>query len=453
MTDTNAPELDGVNADVEFDTELETDADAGIVVVDQGLDAEPDIDANDDGDSIPVEKWLEEAATMTQEIYRPEIVPSQSPNGLTKVASMSSTTTSAGHEPGPQPPNGKGNLGTAGNQLVNGLDPGADQQRAGSGSEIIGSFRPIASAGPAGAGEMEPGGRDGSVVIGIVQTLPNGRFSRPIPVNSVLGPSTVGRILGLLALVVGLVAIGGGAGYWGARFVPERWTAEAEIIMDAGLDQPDRYLATQQVLVQSSTVLDRAVAELPVDRTYVEDELKVFPIDSGLALGLTFVDQDPDLARSVVDSVLSSFMTEVRASEADTTSVVYRQRLEQLVEQRDMVEQRLAALEKENAEAEAGELPIPYPGDVRRLSTESDQLLAQIVALEESLLNLEIDAIERVDAVIVTEPRVLAEPTWPKPLALAAVGMLAGAVLAVLCLFLLSARRAAAEAALAEGTP
>ncbi len=362
----------------------------------------PDVDAGD-RESIPVEEWLEEVATITRDIHRPE-------------------------------------LETGAQSLDGSNTPSAP------GSEIVGSFRPIVSTGPAGSADPGRGRQEGSVVIGIVQTLPNGDYSRPIPLSAGPRLPDLNRILSLVMVVVGLMALGGVVGYGAAGLIPERWTAEAEIIMEAGQEQPDRYLGTQQVLVQSSAVLDRAVTELPVDRTYVEDELKVFPIESGLALAINFVDNDPELARAVVESVLASFMAEVDAGAADTTAAVYRQRLDQLVEQRNLVEQRLAALEKANAEAESAELPLPYPGDVRRLATESDQLLGQIVTLEETLLNLEIGAAQRVDAVIVTEPRVLAEPTWPKPLALAAVGMLAGAVLAALGLFLLSGYEAAASA-------
>lgn len=439
MTDTENRTMqhDSPANDFDSDSNTETDADSH--------DREP----------IPVEEWLEEVATMTQEIYRPEVVSARSVNSPTKAAPMNPT--SAEQESGTRAERREHGTSLEPQHPASGHGgDGQDTEHQGAmtagSTEILGSFRPIASAGPDGARDLEPGSRDASVVIGIVQTLPNSHYSRPVPVRSAAGPLGAGRLLGLMALVLTLVALGGGAGYGAARFIPERWTAEAEIILDAGLDQPDRFLGTQQVLVQSSTVLDRAVADLPVDREYVEEELKVFPIESGLALGITFVDEEPEVARSVVESVLSSYMDEVKAGETDTTSIVYRQRLEQLTEQRNLVEQRLTALEKANAEAESAELPLPYPGDVRRLATESDQLLAQIVVLEETLLTLEIGAVQREDAVIVTEPRVLAEPTWPKPLALAAIGMLAGAILAVACLFLLSARRDAEVASTVEDT-
>lgn len=76
------------------------------------------------------------------------------------------------------------------------------------------------------------------------------------------------------------------------------------------------------------------------------------------------------------------------------------------------------------------------------MSLESERLLAQIDALEDALLADEVASIDRIDAQIVTAPRVLSEPSWPKPLAFTALGLLVGSVVAAAVLFLLASRRA-----------
>jgi uncharacterized protein involved in exopolysaccharide biosynthesis len=248
-------------------------------------------------------------------------------------------------------------------------------------------------------------------------------------------------VVSALAFALALIALGGAAGYVIALYLPDRWTAEAEVVLDPGSVSVDRHLATQQVLMQSSAILDRAVEDLPVDRDYVEEELKIFPIEASTALGINFIDTDPELARSVVAAVLSSFMTEVDVASVDFSTPIYRQRIDELTTQRQELERRLRGLEAANSEAEAAEQPLPYPAEVRRMALESEQLLAQISSLQDAVVAEEVATLARTDATVVTQPRVLTEPTWPNPLVFTALGLLVGLVVAVIALFLLASRR------------
>jgi len=448
-----------VNEQTAIETEppqAQQDDDASIVPeVEVGLDDHETRDdetggGSDDGsdgdgsDRIPVEEWLEQAASMTREILRPDIVDESSPaDRAHRRRTLVTARRSTASEPDAGP------SGTVGpDDPGDSRSTGSNQQKGSStsqpGKEIVGAFRPVLSAGsdgrwtPAGSDQDD----DNRVIIGIVQTLPTNDVTRPLPLDrsSQQSPLTAER-LGALALVVAvLMTIGGGAGYFIADRMDERWTAEAEVVLDVGQEQADRYLATQQVLIQSSAVLERAVVELPVDRDYIEKNLKVFPVESSTALGITFVDTDASLARSVVSTVLDAYLVEVESEATSTTRDVYRRRLDELAEQRQLIEGRLIPLQAANAEAEAAELPPPHPSEVRRLSLESEQLLSQMAQLEEAMLAAEVEERSRIGALVVTEPRLLSEPAWPKPLALAAVGMLVGLVIAVLFLFLASIR-------------
>ena len=280
------------------------------------------------------------------------------------------------------------------------------------------------------------------VLMAAAAALVEARAEAPIEADRLRRQRDRWSVMAAFAFGIFLVALGGGSGYGLAQYLPDRWTAEAEVVVDPGNDQVDRHLATQQVLMQSSTVLDRAVDELPEDRDYVEERLDVVPIESSNALLITFVDEDPERAKSVVAAVLGSFMVEVDVAATDLTRPIYEARIEELSQQREQLEKRLKMLERANAEAEAAELAQPYPGDVRRLSLESEQLLAQINGLEEALLVDEVAVTVRADAQVVTAPRILSEPTWPKPLAFTAFGLLVGSVVAAAVLFLLASRRA-----------
>ena len=271
------------------------------------------------------------------------------------------------------------------------------------------------------------------------------RVEAPAPTAPAVGASRPrGRLAVVSAVLIFLVlsGLGGAVGYGLTRYLPERWTAEAEVILDPGTVQVDRYLDTQKVLLESSTILDRAVADLPIDRDELEDDLKVFPIEASTALGINYVDEDPDLARSVVAVVLDSFMVELELEAIDVSRPIYETRIADLGAQRDGLDQRLKRLEAANAEAEAQELPPPHPAEVRRLTLESERLLARINGLEETILIADAAAATRTDAQVVTEPRVLTEPTWPKPLAFTALGLLVGSIVAAVVLFLVASRRA-----------
>ena len=287
--------------------------------------------------------------------------------------------------------------------------------------------------------------RDGEVIVGLTPgaSANDDYLMASSPAGGGAGRSRHGRpsVIWALALALVLILLGGGAGYGIALYLPDKWTAEAEVVLDPGTQTPDSHLATQQVLMESSVILDRAVGELPVDRDYVENELKVFPIEASTALGINFVDSDPELARDVVAAVLGSFMTEVDVVTADFSTPIYLQRIEDLTAERQELERGLRDLEAANAQAEANEEPLPYPAEVRRMALESEQLLAQISTLNDAVLTAEVATLERTDATVVTEPRILSDPTWPNPLVFTALGLLVGLVVAAIVLFLLASRR------------
>lgn len=250
-----------------------------------------------------------------------------------------------------------------------------------------------------------------------------------------------GGALSPMAFALALVLLGGIAGYVMALYWPKQWTAEAEVVLDPGNDPVDRYLDTQIVILQSSVVMDQAVAELPVTRRYVEDSLEIFPIEASSALALNFADADPELATDVVETLLNAFMTSIDVEATDFTTPLYEQQIDELTRQRDELENRLIYLELANARADAIDQPQPYPADTRRLSLESEDLLSRITALRNTILENEIAQADLSNAAIVTQPRLLPEPTWPKPLAFAGFGLLVGLVVAVVALLLLAARR------------
>lgn len=385
-----------------------------------------------EGEGIRVEDWLDQAAVLHEELSRqPEVDDGFAPFAW------------ADHDAGwPGNGNGRGAVEVpAGPTLDSTDDPpeaGFEHARA-----VDTAALPLATA----LVEVE---EDVEVLGAVTDAEPTTSSGEPTtdPEPSTADPAAARRarrrfLFGASLFFVLLTANGAAAGYLISLFVPERWTAEAEVVFDTGIDQIDTHLDTRKVLMESSLVLDRALVDLAIDRDEVEDRLDVFPIEASSALGINFTDEDPDLALAVVSAVVEAFTEEVDAEEVDISGPIYEARIEELVERRTTLEQELVRLETANATAEALEQAPPYPAEVRRMTLESEQLLSRIEALEESVLTEEISAAERADVQVVTAARLLSEPSWPKPLAFTALGMLVGSIVAAVVLFLVASRRAA----------
>ncbi len=249
------------------------------------------------------------------------------------------------------------------------------------------------------------------------------------------------RIAAAVVFSAVLVATAGGLGYVVAERMPDVWMARAEIVMESSESQIDRYLATEVVIAKSSLVVDRAIADLPIDRETVDKELTISPIDAGVALSVEFADEDPDLALTVVDAVVASFLVETEAQTTSTIREVYLARIEELRTARAKTESQLEVIETANAAALAADLPIPNPTEERRLSLESAQLLDQIAGLESQVLVTDIQILNQPEATVVSEASLLPDRVSPNPISFAALGVLIGGTVAAALLFALGRRR------------
>ena len=115
-------------------------------------------------------------------------------------------------------------------------------------------------------------------------------------------------------IVVGIIA-----GFLYAEAQPDMWAAEAEIVLEPRSSQIDRFLATEVVWIASSTVIDRAASAVDLDRDYINEHLNVSTIDASTAVGVQFVDEDPELAIAVVTAVVDSYLADVRNQPVSTT--------------------------------------------------------------------------------------------------------------------------------------
>ena len=249
------------------------------------------------------------------------------------------------------------------------------------------------------------------------------------------------RVVAALLFAWMMIVVGMIAGFVYAEAQPDEWAAKAEIVLEPQSSQIDRYMATEVVWIASSSVIDRASAALSLERKYIDENLDVYPIDASTAIGVQFVDEDPDLAVAVVTAVVDSYLADVRNQPVSSTRSVYSARIDELRSARAGIEVELASVEKSNAAAEAASQPIPFPTEQRRLGLESEQILGQISGLEQQLVITDIEILNQEQATVVTPSDLLDERVSPTPITFAALGALVGGALAAATIFLIGKSR------------
>lgn len=253
------------------------------------------------------------------------------------------------------------------------------------------------------------------------------------------------RVFAAVGLSLGLMSAGGGAAFATVESKPDMWGAEAVIILETNESQVDRFLETQIVLLESNAVLDHVSESSGIAIVDLKEDLSIQTVGAGIALELRYSNEDPTVALSVLEWILAHYQVEIRSKVSDIARVVYLQRIDELQTLRTATELELSVFEVANSRAVALELAPPNPTEQRRLTLESAQLLDQIAGLEQQLVGTSIQALSEVQVNVVSQPRLLEDRIGPTPIPAGVLGVLAGGVLAALCLFLIGRSRSAGK--------
>lgn len=232
-----------------------------------------------------------------------------------------------------------------------------------------------------------------------------------------------GRVIGaLILLTAALALLGAEAGFLWASAQDDRWEGRSEIEY-----RGDSWTETQDLAIRSRTLTEPIAARWQIDIKTFEERLQAGLIPGTQVLRIGYLDEDPDVARGVVADVTSTYLAITADGEADQAITAVSDQLNTLEVE---LEASVAELETRSEGIAPGE---PLTIEVLDLQAEINSLRSRIGLLELRLIDEELQAIET-DASgvprIITDPFVLEEPAFPKPVRTAAIGMLIGLVAA-----------------------
>ena len=223
-------------------------------------------------------------------------------------------------------------------------------------------------------------------------------------------------LLAVAALAV--VALAVASGYLIANRAPTVYGAQAAIIyqgkrVDADDSPAERVIATQEALIQSRTVLQPVADEAGVPVSRVESALEVDTAQNNV-LTLTVSDADPSRALTLAQGITERYVDLVASSASSGFESSKR-----------TLQRRIDALERL----------------ARRPDSVGENARARIGGFEQRLAELELERSAQARARPVTPAFVLGDPLQPKPERGAAVGLVAGALIAIVMVTLLARRR------------
>jgi len=232
------------------------------------------------------------------------------------------------------------------------------------------------------------------------------------------GGDSAGFIALLVVVALAVVALAAASGYLVANRSPTVYGAQAVIFyqgkrVDADDSPAERVIATQEALIKSRTVLQPVADEVGVPVSRLESALEV---DTGQnnVLTVTVGDEDPNRALALAQGVTERYVDLVASTASSSFDSSERS-----------LQRRIAALERR-----AGR-----PGPV------GENARARIGDFEQRLAQLELERSSQARARAVTPAFVLGDPLQPKPERGAAIGLVAGALIAVVMVTLLARRR------------
>jgi uncharacterized protein involved in exopolysaccharide biosynthesis len=249
----------------------------------------------------------------------------------------------------------------------------------------------------------------------------------------------------LVAIVVALIVLPtAGAAALSAAEDPT-YAAQVDVLYQqtatANAQSMERELATQQVLMQSRPLIDRAAATADVSGRELADAVTVEVVEESNVLRLQVADHDANRARVAAQAIGDEYIAAVReqaatsggaAQERDLLTAQVQDLTAQLADKVAQVAQ-LTGVSNPSAAAQSQQRALEAEAQLirQRLSEVQKQALAaQLQVVQE----------ETGRAQVLAAPSLLDEPIAPQPLRAAAGGALLGLVLAAALVALLRVR-------------
>ena len=239
---------------------------------------------------------------------------------------------------------------------------------------------------------------------------------------------------GLVAAVVALLVLPTAGAAALSSLEDPTYAAQVDVLYEGAADSSqgiERELATQQVLMQSRPLIDRAAASADVPGRDLAGAVTVEVVEESNVLRLQVADSDPDRARVAAQAIVDEYIAAVREQAA--TSGGGAQERDLLTGQ--ITDLTAALAEKVAQVAQLNAIPDPSASDQsqqRALEAEAQLLRQRLSEVEKQALAADIRVIEEGSgrAQVLATPSLLDEPIGPQPMRAAAGGVLLGLVLA-----------------------
>jgi hypothetical protein len=197
----------------------------------------------------------------------------------------------------------------------------------------------------------------------------------------------------LVALAIGIILVGAGAGFVGALGWPKTYAARAEILFPITNEQPtgflreDRNMTTQMVLMTERPVLDPVAAQLKRPVEDLQKHVTASVLQSSEIIQLQATDASAARAQQTVQAVLDSYLVVNQTNEP-----LLRQRLDSQLSAATVAltdaQNRLAAQQTAvtNGTAQASTV-APLLTGVQTAQTRQQQLQSQLDAVNQAQAN------------------------------------------------------------------
>jgi capsular polysaccharide biosynthesis protein len=235
-----------------------------------------------------------------------------------------------------------------------------------------------------------------------------------------------GLPLSLIGLAIAVVLISTLTAYWVGGRGTSVYAADAEVVLDLGAVndsmQAQRMLTTETVIIEGHGVLAPASDELGMDQSDLEESIDASVVTGSQIIRVRATSEDPERAEEIATSVLDAYLGSPRSTDvAEARSF--------LEEELETVSAAQAQLLAQIDQLRAAATP-PNPAEERGLLEQSQSNIQRISTLQSELLRLQLRELEVGRPRLIAEPQALQDPIAPTPTRTAALGLLAGLVLA-----------------------
>ena len=249
------------------------------------------------------------------------------------------------------------------------------------------------------------------------------------------------KVIGFAILAFVLAGIGAQAGYFGASAFDQEWKARAEVQY-----RGSAWTETQNVAVQSRSIAQPVANSFGIPIKDFEEDLEAGLVPGTQIVRIDYVSTDPQQAAAIVDALSVGYINEVSEIQPPQGREILEAEILDLREQLAVAQADLAEFSRDDSTA----------GQVQQQVTQSliSSLRARIDDFELRILDgelTELDSTENGVPFIVTNPFVFEDAVFPRPKLMAALGAVAGIVLASMAFLIywnvLSWRRSSAVGA------